>query len=467
MNRPNWLRELNTERSFVAILLLIALLPRLYVAVAWAREPVWDGHYYHFGAERIADGFGYSEDVIIGGKTIAKPWTHYPVGYSALLGLVYRVFGSGLLVAPLLNAVVGTLLALLAYLLAKRYLTVRRARLAGLLVALHPGLVTYTALVMTELTAALSMLFAAWVALKWRDSWRGVVGAGLAMGLATLVRPTAILLTPLLLFVFTSGGMLESIKRTAVAGAVCLVAISPWTIRNCLAMDGCALVSTNAGWNLAIGVVSDTGRFETLRASDGCAIVTGQVQQDRCWMDVGLARIKANPIRWLGLVPSKLAHTFSHESFAIGYLSQADPGNWPKAKAERVQRFLTMVHLLITALATLAVIGIPRPLSIRRRDFWLQLGFGVAVTGFGAYALFHTWEHPVHWLVLALPLIALMRLPGAPSQGATGKVLIGLVVATALTHAIFFGEDRYHLVITPVFCILAAAGLRRSDEIPA
>ena len=24
---------------------LIALLPRLYVAIAWSKEPVWDGHY--------------------------------------------------------------------------------------------------------------------------------------------------------------------------------------------------------------------------------------------------------------------------------------------------------------------------------------------------------------------------------------------------------------------------------------
>jgi len=34
--------------------------------------------------------------------------------------------------------------------------------------------------------------------------------------------------------------------------------------------------------------------------------------------------------------------------------------------------------------------------------------------------------------------------------------------ATALTQVIFFGEDRYHLVVTPMLCILAAAALRKS-----
>ena len=36
----------------------------------------------------------------------------------------------------------------------------------------------------------------------------------------------------------------------------------------------------------------------------------------------------------------------------------------------------------------------------------------------------------------------------------------GLIATTALAHAVFFGEDRYHVAITPAFCLLAAAALR-------
>ena len=42
--------------------------------------------------------------------------------------------------------------------------------------------------------------------------------------------------------------------------------------------------------------------------------------------------------------------------------------------------------------------------------------------------------------------------------------LLGLLLVTSLTHVLFFGEDRYHLVITPVLCILAAAALRGESE---
>src|SRR6188768_2494547 len=116
------------DLAFSALAFVLALLPRLYVAIAWAREPVWDGHYYDFGARRIAAGYGYSDG--IGGW---HPWCHWPVGYSGLLAGAYRVFGAGPHVATLLNAVIGALLAVLTHRLARHELSRWRARAAGLL----------------------------------------------------------------------------------------------------------------------------------------------------------------------------------------------------------------------------------------------------------------------------------------------------------------------------------------------
>ncbi|HWZ87874.1 MAG TPA: hypothetical protein VNW92_03465, partial [Polyangiaceae bacterium] len=65
------------------------------------------------------------------------------------------------------------------------------------------------------------------------------------------------------------------------------------------------------------------------------------------------------------------------------------------------------------------------------------------------------------------PLIALFDLPGRPAEADAGAYLLALLAATAFTHVIFFGEDRYHLVVTPMLCILAAAMLRPSAPPPA
>src|SRR5690606_632023 len=190
-----------SDIGFTIALLIVALVPRLFVALAWAREPVWDGHYYHFGAERIAGGFGYSEDVTIDGATVWKPWTHYPVGYSGLLAIAYKIFGSGILTAPVLNALVGTILVVVVHRLARYALSQNRARIAGALCAVHPGLIAYSAVVMTEPTAALFVLAAIWVTIAQRGNYYGWGAAGLLFGLGALVRPASLLILPALCFV--------------------------------------------------------------------------------------------------------------------------------------------------------------------------------------------------------------------------------------------------------------------------
>jgi hypothetical protein len=37
---------------------------------------------------------------------------------------------------------------------------------------------------------------------------------------------------------------------------------------------------------------------------------------------------------------------------------------------------------------------------------------------------------------------------------------VSLLATTNVTHAVFFGEDRYHVVVTPILAILAAGALR-------
>jgi len=453
------------DLAFTLAVALVALLPRVFVAVAWAREPVWDGHYYHFGATRIAAGLGYSEDVMIHGQAVWKPWCHYPVGLSGFLGLVYKIFGSGIIVAPVVNAILGALTVAVVHRLARYYLSENRARVAAGIAALHPGLIVYSAVVMTEPLAALLLTSAALVAALFGPRWLGAVATGVVLGLATLVRPTTLLAAPLLALMGPRPWW-KALARAGIATALALLVVAPWTIRNCRVMDGCALVSTNGGWNLAIGALGDTGRFDTLRASDGCPIVTGQVQQDRCWGEVGRARIKADPVRWLGLVPKKLGHTFDHESFPIEYLREADPERWPEARRVAGRGLLTLFHRLLLVAAALSVVSFVSPKSRESAKQYAQWGLLLLVVGATTYG-FADIRHPFFWLPTLMPLLALLPLPGRPLHGPVGRYLFALVAATALTHAVFFGDDRYHLVVTPVLCILAAGALRVGREAAA
>ncbi len=454
-------------------LFLLGFVPRLVVAHLLAGEPVWDGHYYDFGARRIAGGFGYSDDLDLGGHAVWHPWCHYPVGYSAYLAIFYRVLGATQGAAHLANALVGGLLVVVTWQLARSWLSPRRALVAAVIVALHPGLVLYGALLMTEPLAALLTLSSFAVATRWRTR-AGLVAAALVLGVGALVRPQALLCAPFLALALWPS--LSSLARraraarlgvaAAVACVVSLVPVAPWTARNCAVMDGCALVSTNAGWNLAIGAFPRaTGRFETLRSADGCREVTGQVQQDRCWWRYGVSHIMARPGRWLALVPKKLAYTFDHESFAVEYLREARPSAWPETRRLLVRGAATGFHRVLLCAAAFASVTVfwrraadERARRRARAQVALLAAIGlVTIAGLGA-------EPPTFWAIAVVAvLVPLLPIPGRPPLEPGLLMCVALLGSTLLTHAIFFGEDRYHVVVTPALALLAASALREQN----
>jgi hypothetical protein len=462
------------QERFALALFVVAFALRLVVARNEAAEPVWDGHYYDFGARHIALGLGYADEISRGGKLEWHPWCHYPVGYSAFLALFYKIFGATRTIGHVANALVGALLANMTWLLGREAVSDRRAKVAGVLVALHPGLVLYGALTMTEPLSALLTLSAFWVVLRVARIERagllgGVFAGALLLGFAVLVRPQALLCAPFLAFPAVIGPYAVPHRKRQIAIAIViacvgtLVPVLPWTARNCRVMDACSLVSTNAGWNLAIGAFPRaTGRFETLRSDDGCTDVTGQVQQDRCWFAYGIQHIKEAPGRWLRLIPKKLAYTFDHESFPVEYLHQARPQRWPDERRTWWRGALTAVHRALVLAAPLAFVAFYTKSKHRGRTAQLAL---LGVYG-GAAVAACTASTPVFWpLVVIACVLPALPVPGAPPRSAALLMAVALLATTVAAHAVFFGEDRYHVVVTPVLCLLAASMFRRSNVI--
>jgi 4-amino-4-deoxy-L-arabinose transferase-like glycosyltransferase len=462
---------------FGSLLFVLALAPRLVAALAWAGEPVWDGHYYDFGARRIAQGSGYSDDRAVAGGLAWHPWCHYPVGYSGFLALFYRWLGPSHAVAGVANALTGAALAVVTWALARYALSRNRARIAGLLVALDPGLILYAALLMTEPLAALLTLAAFWLCVRDPRPIRGLVAGALTLGVATLVRPQAILCAPFLGFAAgkpasgPSAGYARLRSRASAAlcaAAITLIPVLPWTARNCRVMDGCALVSTNAGWNLAIGAFPRaTGRFETLRSSDGCRDVTGQVEQDRCWLHYGLGQIAATPWRWISLVPAKLGFTFDHESFAVEYLHEARPDEWPPGVRESAREATTLAYRVLLAAAALGGVAFPLVAGApvvggrrrRLRGAATQAALLVVAALLGLVGI--SCDSPAFWpLALFATVVPWLPLPGRPPSSPALRLGLVLLATTVITHAVFFGEDRYHVVVLPVLAMLAAGALR-------
>jgi 4-amino-4-deoxy-L-arabinose transferase-like glycosyltransferase len=429
-------------------------------AIAWAAgrfPPAGDGHYYGVIARRIAAGHGYTWLWPDGTVTFAA---HYPVGYPALVGALYALFGAHLVLGMLLNAALGSFAVVGVHRVASSVSSRAGALLAALLVALHPALVMYTPALMTEGVVAALLALAGWLAVRAaRGPGRAlgrVIALGLLLGAATLIRPQTILLAPLfgVLAIRASDAparrrrvhrLLRAAAVTAIAFGVCL----PWTLRNCARMGRCVFVSANAGWNLLIGAgPGATGAWvalDRLGIPPRCRDVFGEADKDACFLRAAVAEIEQHPIHYLELVPAKLAVTFDYSGAPGWYLHSSNP----RAFSERAKVGLGIVETawerlsVLLCLAALAFFDGPR----KRARRW---------TGaLAALALFSE----AGWLgylglVLTAALLGKRALDHPPAWLAAGTVAL-----TALTHAVFFGAGRYSMVCFALVSALAGSAL--------
>jgi hypothetical protein len=465
------------DRRDGAIVALTALAAR-FAVVAWAarRFPAAaDGTYYERLAERLAQGSGYTWLWPDGAVTYAA---HYPVGYPAALAAVYSIAGTHAAAAMVLNAVVGALGALAVHSLAARAAPRRYALLAGLLVALHPALVMYTPAVMTEgVTAALVACAAALVGIaratsSGRRFAMALGGAGVVLGMATLVRPQSLILAP----IFGALAMLGraedrrapgpetktptgAARRRSAARALgaaivttllALTVCAPWTLRNCSRMGRCALVSVNGGWNLLIGAdAASTGAWSPIQVPEACREVWDEAAKDECFGRAARTFIAEHPLTWAELAPRKLAATFDYCGAAGWYLHESNP----IAFGERAKIALGALESAITRcvlLAALFAVSLRAPREAGGP--WLRR-WRFALAAAGAISLFtlHGWIAYLALVVMAL---------SSPRSLIRGPLLVSTAIAaiavTMATHAVFFGSGRYSLVVLPLLCGLSA-----------
>ena len=425
----------------------VALVARLAVAL-WSASrfpPAGDGTYYDLVAHRIAEGHGYTWLWPDGAVTYAA---HYPIGYPALVALGYAIFGPHPVVAMLLNALIGALAAFATHSLMADASGRLGALGASLVVALHPALVPYTAALMTEGIAASLLVIAAAIALRARDSVRPSLRfalAGLAMGAATLVRPQCIALAPILGFlaVSSTSPLATRLRAAAIVSAVALLCCAPWTVRNCVRMQRCALVSVNGGWNLLIGTQTTSGAWSPVDVPVECRTVWDEAGKDACFERAARSAIARDPASFVARVPAKLAATFDYFGAAPWYLHLSNGDAFGDRAKMLLGALETIVSRVLLLMALFAMARLEGPRTRSRRV--------LAILGALAAITLHAWLGYLA-LSLGIALLGAAALARAPLIVPWTAVMIA---ATAVIHAVFFGAGRYGLIVVPFVSALA------------
>jgi len=321
---------------------------------------------------------------------------------------VFTVTGSDDVRLPrLLLALISALAIPLVFLIGRR-LGGDTAGLAGAaIVAFYPTLISYSAMLLTEPLAGTLIAGALLAILRARDQSRlgPWFGAGLLLGLATMVRPEYLLVGLLLalsLFALEASGGVGHAGRpvgTLLLGLVLVIA--PWTIRNAVEYDRLVPLSTGGGQTLYSGSYVPSGGNPTKVMPD--------LLRDRPEL---LERIEAEnrlsgegpdsitPERVFGLIAAE-EHPGVHPDTALARLGREryldelrnDPAGlaayfwrktlriWWRGRAGFMQSPVgRSIHYVIVVAALAGLFSLARR---RRQEFWILAAPIAAVTVIG------------------------------------------------------------------------------------
>ena len=224
------------------------------IAIGLALRIVWvilvppvqtsDFHRYLGAARNLLATHTYYEDLM--GHHF-RAFT--PPGLPFFLAAGMRILGDHSWVPAVLNCFLYLLTSVMIGVIASRVAGWSAALWAVFLYAIWPSDIALTGLAASEPLFLCLFLFAClFLFLPEREAFRWSAACGIAAGLATLTRPTA-LTTPVLWIgmLLILGRGTRKVKSVAVATLLLILVVAPWAIRNDHVLGTLVPVSTNGG----------------------------------------------------------------------------------------------------------------------------------------------------------------------------------------------------------------------------
>ncbi len=446
-----------TGRAVLAIFLL-ALAARLLVVAVIHPSPrdgrFDDSVWYDTSARHLAAGDGYVFDPTVwfasDGSRIypdeeaLSPTAIWPPGYPATLAVIYKASGDALWAGRMLNVLCGALTAVLVYAIARKLFGQAEGVFAGVLMALFPGHVYFTPILMSEtfflflMTSTLAA-FLYCVLDRERPTLRAVAASGLLAGLTAISRgefmPFPAIM--LVLLAFHVG-----LRRSPLPAAVLVVSVAaifaPWAIRNKIQMGEMIVGTTGAGrvaiqghHPLSEGIPS----LEIFGRIDHEYATLPRKERELKVNSEGMYRARTfawdHKLEELRLIPRRMYGLFRSDESAITWTQS----NKPVYGEETAKRLINLCSFFFFGTIGFALISWPIWFRWRDTKRWLlfapvpfyMLMFGVIFIGdpryhFGMYTSL---------IVLASPGLALLwRITAENFRAVSGGRSLGAVLRT-------------------------------------
>lgn len=296
----------SSSSHYYGLIMTIGMILSVLWVVFINSMPFSDFSYYYNMAVDIANG---------------KPWgdTYTSLGYSIVLGGIFKLFGAGVLKAKIFNI----FLTFISYVLFKAMLyridlKERDRKIIFAIFVFIPNNIFYNSILGTELL--FTTILIAITCIYMSDVKFKYVFIGILSGLNTMIKPFFIVFFFLIFLVelIKYKKLISSIKNAVVVLLLTAVVIAPWIYRNSKMMGQITYVSNNGGIVLYINNNSQNTKGRWMSAADvEDSIVNtdaynkaNMTEKNHMLASEAKKWIKSHPVKFVNLGFKRLFNTY-------------------------------------------------------------------------------------------------------------------------------------------------------------
>jgi len=253
---------LMSTKAILVMIFIFALTVRLGIVLTASEHVEIAGDIqHHLYAKNILTGTGFeientkdAKDKEIGWTVgLDKLYSFKPPLYALMLAGTYFVFGEDSFAVALIQGFIGAITCLLIYCVGKSLYNRKTGVIAASILAVYPYL-AFQVLTITDTTLG-TFLLVACVCLLYKvveqPDWINKTAVGILLGATVLCRANMLAFLPLALFwvvLFQPWQRMYALKVACFIGAVSILVLVPWSVRNSMLHKGLVILGTNGGY---------------------------------------------------------------------------------------------------------------------------------------------------------------------------------------------------------------------------
>ena len=325
-------RKLANKKLAILLLILVIAAPRLIWIFLMPTKPVSDYLCFYSYAQKASQGF-------LKGYDMTFTLFRFRFGYSLFLALVFKIFGSSIIVGKFFNVFLSVILGLIIYFTVDYLFGKEAATYSAVLYAFWPSQIMYNSVLASEHPFIVFFVLGLYFLLRAIKEKKAIFGifAGVLVAISNHIRPVAVVIIIAMVFLFALKALCKDFKilKSAILSIISYV-ITFYTVGYLIfSLTGIPVWKTSMGLNLMIGTDYTTYGMNNPKHSLFVKKYAYDFQKMHGEaMKIGLERLRKETKKFIAILPRKHAIIWGDDSF--GYF-------WSTYKVYKTTNFVDLV----------------------------------------------------------------------------------------------------------------------------